>query len=132
MKRLSLIVLVLSFAITTPTIAAISFLTGNQLFDLCTSAEAALKRDASKTTLEDIPDWVDASRCAGFIQGVADSHEVIVETGLGKKLWCRTTGMTTGQLNSVILKFMRERPETLHESAASLVIIALAQAFPCE
>jgi hypothetical protein len=50
-----------------------------------------------------------------------------------KQSVCLPDGLTgTGQLTLVILKYLREHPERLHEQAGTLTQDAIAAAFPCK
>jgi hypothetical protein len=67
--------------------------------------------------------------CVGFISGVIDT----VEMAMDVKPYCvRGTGATRGQLLDVFRKYLQENPQTRHESAAMLLVLALKQAFPCK
>ena len=61
--------------------------------------------------------------CYGYVLGVYDSNP--------GDLICAPNGVTGKQLLSIVRKFFRERPEILHDEAAVLVTVALAEAFPC-
>jgi len=62
--------------------------------------------------------------CAGYVDGVAD-------TLTGHRLSCPPGVVTYGQLESIVLKFLRDHPERLHENRLVLVEEALRGAFPC-
>jgi Rap1a immunity proteins len=60
----------------------------------------------------------------GYVAGVADSYEVL-------GVVCVPSKVTLGQLQDVVLKYLDAHPEGRHNIAASLVLKALTEAFPC-
>lgn len=90
---------------------------GNKLLKLCIAYRslspgerdyAALGRDAF---------------CLGFIAGVQAVNE-------GTKV-CTPEGVTYAQTEDVVVKYLQDHPERLHESSARLVADALSGAWPC-
>ena len=66
----------------------------------------------------------DGATGAGYVVGVNDAlHDISV---------CTPTGVTVGQLVSVVLKFMRENPELLNLSADQVIERSLAAVWPCK
>ena len=64
----------------------------------------------------------------GYVVGVAD------RVGSDPRSWsliCPEEHVTQGQMVKVVQKYLEDHPETLHFRAASLVVSALHQAFPC-
>ena len=83
---------------------------------------------------------VDTGRCAGYVMGAVDTHDVYVDWGMIKPDWCLPeTGVMTslngshGQhpLVQVVVKYMKEHPQDLHQAAGALVAAALKDTFPC-
>jgi hypothetical protein len=112
---------------------------GATLLDACEQTERMV--DAAKEFL-----------CYGYIEGVADSLEVhgLIEWGNRQSriargdlteaardasarppIFCSPAGGTYGQYVKVVLKFLRDHPERLHEHRRNLVEDALQNAFPC-
>ena len=65
--------------------------------------------------------------CYGFIDGVAAllRREPIHTV-------CAPSGVTSGQLTDIIVKYLRDHPAKRHYEASSLVGLALMEAFPCK
>lgn len=109
MKRLTAlaILMVLSSPVHAAGIAA-----GNVLLEQCESRDNSVYEGA----------------CYGFITGVYDTSDGKTWNG---KTYCSPKGVTTGQLVKVVIKWLNEHPEALHNTAASLVQAAFLEAFPC-
>lgn len=90
------------------------FLSGNKLLEFCESDTPA-----------------EFGQCLGYIASASDTHATWVDWGDMTRQMCIPPHATGGQLYQVVLKFLKEHPETLHLAAGSLVLIALGEAFPC-
>lgn len=73
---------------------------------------------------ENNTDVLNAIYGLGYVIGVYDAH-----SGLG--FFCPPDGIKVGQIASMTLKILRERPESLHQSADRFVTAALRRAWPC-
>lgn len=60
----------------------------------------------------------------GYITGIADLSMYI--------LWCPPDGITGGQIQKIVAKYLKSHPEMLHKNADSLVINGLKKPFPCK
>lgn len=103
------------FALTTsadPDITYNMFRTGNQLLADC-----------------DVESGPPLMACAGYMMGFSDlaSHVKIVPIAAR----CIPAGSTADQLRRIVVKFLKDHPEELHFTGASLTDYALSQAFPC-
>ena len=67
--------------------------------------------------------------CATYISGVADATRGTTWDGVP---YYMPMGVSGGQLNKVVIKFLNDHPESLHFPAASLTQSALLEAFPCD
>ena len=67
----------------------------------------------------------EAAWCEGYITGLSESHD-----GMG---YCRRTQAerSPGFEREAVQRFLAEHRDRLHEPAATLVLDALRQAFPC-
>lgn len=74
----------------------------------------------------------DAGYCLGYIASANDTHDTWVHWGLMPRQYCVPKAATQGQLEQVVVKYLKERPEKLHKVASGGVIQALALAFPCK
>jgi hypothetical protein len=129
---------------------------GNDLLDYCSvmldladnqSAAASLSTDALTVKLAQL-DW-----CAGYIQGTEDVYETtFVNLGVfgmagmtfagpekltkyaAEKLRgpCFPGNAPVLQLARVLVKWLREHPERLHEGRSILTTAAFTDSFPCE
>jgi Rap1a immunity proteins len=68
--------------------------------------------------------------CLGYFQGVID--EVITVQAANNSGPCVPTDVTGRQLVDVVLKYLREHPETRNQSAALLATLATIEAWPCK
>jgi hypothetical protein len=108
--------------------------TGNELLNDCKQAMRAIDGDNTLTNLE----FVDASHCTGYILGVVDGYAVTEATEKARmhfssSLICfpKTGFMATPQVIRIVVKYMHNNPTHLDEPAASLVLLAMQEAFPC-
>ena len=98
-------------ALFVPTWAWASFLTGNELKDLCDGGNEY---------------W-----CMAYIVGVADASGSLASWGISTRYVCVPNNASSKQLKSIVEKYINEHPEKLHQSASSQVLNALSEAFPC-
>jgi hypothetical protein len=109
---------------------------GNRLLQYC----GALVRDADSsfkaTTDKYGSDW-----CIGYLTGFAeglDAMEMVVSntfeeySTMRTRYICFPDGSTIGQSARVLVKFLNDHPERLHENEGVLVLNAFQKAFPCE
>lgn len=68
--------------------------------------------------------------CSGYTAAVIDSHQALMSKG--KYLFCAPSDATLRQFRDVVKKHLRDHPQDRHHPAASLVIQALREAFPCK
>ena len=109
------------------------------LIGLLIAAEVSaedVKTAASPASGNDLYRWM-TSAAAGdqlfgtfYIMGVTDAESI---TTLSRRspLFCIPYGVTGEQLTDVVKKYLGEHPEQRHATGASLVITAMANAFPC-
>jgi len=93
---------------------------GNQFLDLCKNSELA---------------------CYTYLQGWIDAFVVTtmyMKDNDDVKKWnnhlinvCLSSEVNQTQKKMVLLKFLRDHPEMLHESSALLTYFAMKDAFPC-
>lgn len=60
----------------------------------------------------------------GYVSGVADLSVHV--------LWCPPKGITRGQTQKIVAKYLKAHPEMLHKNADYLVINAFKKPFPCK
>ena len=68
--------------------------------------------------------------CAMYVAGVVDAEQALEAAG-SRNLICEPDGTDTDQAKAVVVKFLKTNSADRHSAAASLVIVAMAKAFPC-
>ncbi len=100
------------------TIAALAMLLGSpaSYADFITGNSLAQDCEKNDSMFED-------GFCYGFVIGVFDTIQ-------GEKI-CAPDGVTIKQVQSIVKKYLKENPASLHFGAELLVSLALMKAFPC-
>ena len=119
MKKLVLLLVVASLFLASPVLASPgvvvqAFQSGNSLSEYCTNSSELY--------------------CLGFVAAIVDAHSTLVGSDLMNPLFCtpkEVTEVTVGQMQKIVVKYLKDHPETLHLTASSLVFKALTEAFPC-
>ena len=112
--KLWIAIVVLMFA--TVGHATQSAFTGNQLLGLCESSLAT-----------------ERSVCTGYLLGHTDAHATLTNWEILKEQgFCLPSNVESGQMKLVVIKGLREKPEKLHLTGASLVYNIFVDAFPCD
>jgi Rap1a immunity proteins len=77
-------------------------------------------------------EWCESNdpACIGSVAGVSDELNVY-RTVFNDTPTCTPVGATTGRLADMVVKYLRERPEERHGSAALFVTAAIGRAW-CE
>lgn len=88
--------------------------TGNELLYTCSNEN------------EPASFWI----CAGFLQGVRDTVDLFAVAEKRKHI-CIPATATNGQIRDVAVAYLQANPAKRHYRAASLVMSAWMQAFPC-
>jgi len=102
---------------------------GNKLLDSCKDYPRA-----SQLTAE--VDRVKVMYCVGYVGGFTDG--LIVSKGLMKdksgppNVCAPEQGVQHGQAVLVVLKWLNEHPNLLHQDAPLLITLALEEGFPCK
>jgi hypothetical protein len=108
MIRAALIGLMLLGATTAAQAQRVSKVDGNRLMAIC----------ATK----------DLGECDAYLGGVADAIEA---QGRAKAEACIPTAVTGQQLRDVVLKYLRDNPQSRQMHGGALTIKAFSAAFPC-
>ena len=117
--KYAIMVLALVGILATPRLAAAK-LTGNQFLDMCKNSELAC--------LAYLHGWVDAFVITTIY--MKDNNDVKKRNNHLINV-CLSSEVTQTQKKMVLLKFLRDHPEMLHESSALLTYFAMKGAFPC-
>jgi len=92
--------------------AVTGFYTGKKLLELCERV------------------WTE-QLCVVYIAGVSDAHAVDSARQTFPEAACVPEHVMGSQLEGIVVKWLKEHPEMLHDDAAPLVLMALHDAFPC-
>lgn len=129
-----------------PTPRELAVFTGNELLSSCEKYEkydhAARRLTADETAA--------AGMCAAYVSGFVDASTTYnsllsqLDAALQKSeadgarvrhrispMACIPEGATYEQTVRVVLKYLRDHPEKLHERRSTLMLEAIASAFPC-
>lgn len=98
-------------------------MTGTELFAKCTAAAGSVAH----------------KQCRYYIAGVVDGADTLIislrllhpSNGVFHRLYCLPSGVDAKSLVSPIIRYLRNHPLTRHYGAASEVLLALKQAYPC-
>lgn len=74
---------------------------------------------------------IDVGRCIGFMEATLNWGKLYEIKNPESAFFCTPSDLKTGQAVRIIVKYMREHPEDLHEPKIFLVIAALRSAYPC-
>ena len=74
----------------------------------------------------------DEPLCITYIAGVVDSYDTLQGSTTGGQTLCTPEGVLVGQLASVVENYLRDNPQQLNYGAASQVLPAIREAYPCE
>ena len=107
-------IMTISAAIIVATIAPAkaSYMTGNELLEECTG-------NVGKQM-----------SCLGYIEGVSDSLDL--GRANNSRSGCVADGVTAGQLQDVVIRYLRNNPEKRNFDASVLTVIALGEAWNCK
>lgn len=78
-------------------------------------------------------DWCQSRsiQCESYAQGVVDTWMGEQAFARVPQMICLVPGITTGQISDAVRNYLTAHPERRGTKASSLVVIALAEAFPC-
>jgi hypothetical protein len=86
------------------------FMTGNELLSVCDSSSDA---------------------CIAYVMGVVDMGVLAQLFGQTPLAICVPHGVMAKQLNDIVMRSLREHPQNQQAGAASLILFALRQTWPC-
>ena len=81
----------------------------------------------------EIESSINRAICNGYVAGASDAHEL--HTGLDKgaaKSICIPAGASIERLRKIFIKYASDNPKHSHLDAASVVITAFRETFPCK
>jgi hypothetical protein len=97
--------------------AKADFLSGNDLYKACTSAD-----EVSSST------QFGREACRGFVAAIGDTARANPIEGV---MWCPGGQIPLSQTVDIVVQFLRTNPAVRHLGARTLAAKALADAFPC-
>lgn len=100
---------------------------GNKLLTDCSIAINVME-DVSKEPTQ----ITSTAYCLGHVRGADDMHNLYRAVSKSKPLYCMPSGVTMGQMVRIIVKYLKENPEQLHEDGTMLIAAALRDAYPCK
>jgi hypothetical protein len=136
MKRIALLAVVIGFGMSThPAIAQQTPTqepTGAQLLDEC-----QVVAKGGPNAPEDAAELAKGMHCFGYLSGVADTYVFWKYTNNTQKAKvyipaCIPEEATTFELARVVVKYLNDHPNQLHNSYRLLVMLALEDAYPCK
>ncbi len=105
---------------------------GNYLLTTCT---AALKMTDDGINTVSGGDQIKGTYCVGYISGIKDMLYAVVELsksqGQTPTVCMPEDGIGNGQALRIVVKFLKDHPEQLHNSGITLVLKSLQQSYPC-
>ena len=123
MKKQALFFVIISLVIISPTTASGNhFSDGNDLLQAC---RQTIEFSESDSKLNEF----NAGSCWGYIRATNDMYQVMAQNA--KRTICISPQMSRKQLTRVVVKYLKEHPERLHNVAALLIYEAFQEAFPC-
>lgn len=100
---------------------------GSALLATCSAAVKEL--DGEKISQQEA---LGSLYCVAYVSGFLDATSLAAKFTAGRRSICMPdNGITNGQAARILVKYLRENPQTLHESGRLSLYIALAKAFPC-
>ena len=115
--RVGLIAIALAEATLPAQPAKASIDSGNDLLTACTGSQAGFEDGL----------------CMGFIQGVTVG--IVADHVINNKIrmpYCVRPGVTLGQLDDVVVAYLKAHPANRDTTAASIVLAAIEDAYPCQ
>jgi len=97
--------------------------TGNELLNNCNNVIAGVEGRSH--------DMFVGGYCLGYVDGIDDALNILPIENFDRG-YCRPKNVTAGQLVRVVVKYLKNHPEKLHENQFLLTLSALLNAFPCK
>jgi len=110
---------------------------GNKLLSQCSHAKKGF--DGKISELKGV-ELMSAGQCMGYVSGTLSAYSyfdfLVEKNPLSSKYKdfypCIPEVATNAQVLRVLIKYLNDNPEKLHEDASLLTTNALIQAFPCK
>jgi hypothetical protein len=117
------------YLLTAPVWASTANMDGNDILRTC---QLGIDSKASEMTTAELMHYM---HCLGYIDGVVDMLALGTtfppDTHIGQ-ICTPEHGMQSQQIVRIVLKYLKENPEKLHERGDLLIAWAMQHAFPCK
>ncbi|MDT8281728.1 MAG: Rap1a/Tai family immunity protein [Gammaproteobacteria bacterium] len=105
---------------------------GNELLSNCSKA---IKVSDGAEILSS--DYFGVGTCMGTIRGIIDAGNIINTSATQRcyskqDVYCVPVEVSTVQATRVVVKYLKDHPEDLHQRDTRLIVTALTEAFPCK
>ena len=100
---------------------------GNELLLRCNSAIRAVESGERPFMQATMGAW-----CLGFVQGFTQTNGMYRAGGRKVIVCLPKNGVTNVQGARIIVKYLTDHPEQLHELAITIAFVAFVEAFPCD
>lgn len=101
---------------------------GNELSEECSVALRSIEHPTST-------DGIEMGLCFGMVDGIMETQELwsAVDSQHREAMYhgCIPSEVTVGEAVKVVMKFLNDNPNRLHQKDTFLIGIALAKAYPC-
>src|SRR5262245_39746828 len=77
------------------------------------------------------PEPILRMECAIYVRALVEYDEVRAKRLSQKRFICPHKDLTIGESREVVVKFLRDKPEALHQPFVLLAHLALEAAYPC-
>lgn len=129
MKRVMLLVIMLPVVTLGQSAGEALQESGNAFVRRCSVVE----KERDLTAVDQAYQMTCSAYVSGFVQGAVFAADFVRSRAdrKGPPVYCQIEGVEAGQLVKIVLKYIREHPETAHLPAGILAGRAFQKAFPC-
>jgi hypothetical protein len=99
---------------------SVEAITGNKLIEYCESYGVEKKTPTG---------FQKSAWCTGYILGVVSG---MIYLDFKNQFCIPSKNVTNEQITKVVIKYLKENPQRLHEIYTSLIFTAISEAFPCK
>ena len=98
-------------------------MTGNKLMENCEKYDVEVSQQ----------DYTETGYCAGYITGTIYGMGYFISFLDYENRFCMPTkNLQHGQMVKVVIKYLKDNPQRLHENYTHLIFSAVSEAFPCK
>ena len=126
MKKLALLLVAVTLLVASPSISY-GGIDGNALLIFCNEAIKLMDDENSTYDVER------TASCVYYVNGARAMHDLLKTIDKIDGLYCIPEGniISTGQSIKILVKYLQEHPEELHNPAIMSVAMSHREAFPC-